>query len=204
MKTVNVYLLRHGKTVGAPALYGHSDVGVSPLTQAKICQALQTESLIFQQMQTSPLKRCRELAQTLLDTKPSLSLEIVPAWQEMAFGQFDGVPFDSLKQQWPQLEAFWQNPASNTLPGGESLEGFYQRVSEQWQTLTQRIEQDTLIVCHGGTIRMILAHVLKLDWRNASLYSSLSIGHQSITHIQISYAERHHYRVCCIGRPLAI
>jgi len=127
----------------------------------------------------------------------------VSGWQEMAFGKFDGVPFAQLQQEWPQLEAFWQSPARNTLPQAESLESFYQRVSEQWQALIEQNEQDTLIVCHGGTIRMILAHVLKLDWQNPLLYSSLAIGHQSITHIQISLADQHYFRVCSIAKPLA-
>ncbi|MEL7292852.1 MAG: histidine phosphatase family protein [Pseudomonadota bacterium] len=204
MKTWNVYLLRHGKTVGEPALYGHSDVEVAAETQAKIAQALQAEALHYQRIQTSPLSRCVQLAQRLHHAQPHIPLDVVSGWQEMAFGKFDGVPFAQLQQEWPQLEAFWQAPASATLPQAESLESFYQRVSEHWQALIEQNEQDTLIVCHGGTIRMILAHVLKLDWQNPLLYSSLAIGHQSITHIQISLADQHYFRVCCIAKPLAI
>lgn len=203
MKTWNIYLLRHGQTVGEPALYGRTDVEVAAETQAKIAQALQAQALHYQRVQTSPLSRCLQLAQTLHNAQPHIPLDVVSGWQEMAFGKFDGVPFAQLQQEWPQLEAFWQSPARNTLPQAESLESFYQRVSEQWQALVKQNEQDTLIVCHGGTIRMILAHVLELDWQNPLLYSSLAIGHQSITHIQISLADQHYFRVCCIAKPLA-
>ncbi|KJY83372.1 alpha-ribazole phosphatase [Vibrio galatheae] len=201
-QTFNVYLVRHGKTVGEPALYGHTDVAVAADRQQAICHSLLKEALQFSALQTSPLKRCRELAEQIKASQPELLLDVNQDWQEMYFGVLDGVPFEQAKSSWPLLDAFWQNPSKNPLPSAEPLGDFYCRVSNAWQAFAKTVDKDTLIVCHGGTIRMILACLLNLDWRNAALYSTLNIAHQSLTHIQITNADQIYFRVCTIGKPL--
>ncbi|WP_100752392.1 histidine phosphatase family protein [Vibrio salilacus] len=200
--TINVYLLRHGKTAGLPALYGHTDIGVADEIQAAMCQNLLAQSRSFSALQTSPLKRCQDLAKRVVSNQTGLSYQIKSQWREISFGDLDGVPFEQAEHAWPLLEAFWQDPANNPLPGAESLQEFHHRVSLQWQEFCEAAQQDTLIICHGGTIRMIIANVLQLDWRNPTLYSALSIGHQTLTHIQITRAEQLYTRVCSIGAPL--
>lgn len=199
---INIYLLRHGKTLGEPALYGHTDIGVSAERQQGICHSLMGEQLGFESLLTSPLTRCRDLAELINAQHHGLDYRIAPEWQETSFGDLDGVPFEQAKQSWPLFEAFWQEPANNTLPNAEPLDIFYQRISTAWDQFMQTVEKDTLIVCHGGTIRMILAKVLNLDWHNPALYASLNIAHQSLTHIQIIKAEKDYLRVCMIGKPL--
>ncbi|MFM2589793.1 histidine phosphatase family protein [Vibrio sp. TBV020] len=202
MNTVNIYLLRHGKTEGAPALYGHTDVAVAEETQASIHQALNNEKLGFVAVESSPLKRCEALAQRIAIANKSLSLTITDDWKETNFGDLDGVPFENAHSEWPKFEAFWDDPVANPLPNAEPLEQFYNRISMAWQSFTQAVEQDTLIVCHGGTIRMILAQVLQLDFANPMLYSTLHIAHQSISHIQLTKADKNYTRVCMIGKPI--
>lgn len=202
MKSINVYLLRHGKTVGEAALYGHTDIAVSRERQHRICQSVIDEQLDFTVLITSPLIRCQQLAELIHTQYDHLEYRVEPEWRETSFGHLDGVPFDDAKESWPLLQAFWQDPANNPLPEAEPIDVFYRRISAAWDTFMQTVENDTLIVCHGGTIRMILANLLNLDWRNPALYSSLSIAHQSLTHIQITKAEHTYPRVCMIGKPL--
>lgn len=203
-KTINIYLLRHGKTIGAPALYGHTDVPVDEQIQKQIAQAFLSRQLKVKRVVTSPLKRCADLANLLANAQPSLEVTIEPELKEMSFGELDGVSFDSAKSSWPILEQFWQSPAENTLPGAESLSNFNKRITTSWDQLVLDVEQDTLIICHGGTIRMILASLLPIDWRDSRLYSSLQIGHQTISHIQIIKADAIYKRVCSIGAPISI
>lgn len=202
VKTFNIYLLRHGKTQGAPALYGHTDVEVSAETQRSIHKALNEEGLGFTAIESSPLRRCQVLAQLLVDDCPELTLKVTDNWKETHFGDLDGVPFEKAQSDWPRFEAFWRDPATNALPNAEPLEPFYNRISKAWESFSQTLDQDTLIICHGGTIRMILAHVLQLDYANPSLYSTLQIGHQTLTHIQLTQADKNYLRVCMIGKPL--
>ncbi|MCY9805588.1 histidine phosphatase family protein [Vibrio scophthalmi] len=203
MKSVNIYLLRHGKTLGEAALNGHTDVLVASSVQQSICSGLLKINLPFEHVVSSPLRRCRDLAMRLVVEKPSLSLQVNPEFQEMNFGQFDGVPFDQLSQQWPMLERFWQDPVSHPLPGSELIDAFYQRISDGWQALAQSAEQDTLLIAHGGTIRMILANTLGLDWRNPALFSTLQLANQSISHIKITHADKIYVQICSIGTPLS-
>ncbi|NRF63604.1 histidine phosphatase family protein [Vibrio coralliilyticus] len=204
MKTVNIYLLRHGKTLGEPALNGATNALVAHNTQQAICQSLLDASISFEHVITSPLRRCADLADLLVAKNSQLSLSIEDELREMDFGEVDGKPFDSIKSEWPLLERFWNDPAAVELPQAETLQAFHQRVSRQWAALMESVEEDTLIISHGGTIRMILASLLNLDWRNPTLYSVLQIGNQSLTHIQLTKTDSLYQRVCSIGTPLHI
>ena len=99
---------------------------------------------------------------------------------------------------WSQLEAFFQAPAEIVLPEAEVLSDFNHRVIKAWQDLieeqvaiaTKQQESPTarrvLVIAHGGVIRMILAHILQLDWQQASWHQKLQIGHGSMSRIIIS------------------
>lgn len=200
MKTINIYLLRHGKTSGLPALYGRTDVAVATDIQIAICNGVQALQLGVEAIVTSPLQRCR-VAADLLHQTLDIPLTVIDDFQEMHFGDVDGVPFDELTEQWPTLERFWSQPAQVTLPNAESLGEFHVRITQAWQALCHHAEQDTLVVCHGGTIRMILASILGMDWQNPALYSVLSIDNQSLTHITLT--DKQYFRVRSIGRPIS-
>jgi len=116
-----------------------------------------------------------------------------------------------LKVHWSLLESFFQTPASIALPNGERLVNFHHRVIAAWQKLieqqiaieskkaSQQCEFVTrqkkqakqksrriLVVAHGGVIRMIIAHILQLDWQQASWHQQLNIGYGSLSRICLS------------------
>lgn len=175
---------------------------------------------------TSPLQRCKLLAKRLSENSNIPCIEL-PGFQEMNFGDYDGLAFERFadvfngskgknesqnqnnEQNWQVLEKFWQDPANNTLPNAESLLAFKQRIDNSWQQLlTQYQGKRILLVTHGGVIRMILAHILPLDWQNPSLYQSLKIGNASLTKINSHqyFCDQHIENVHCeveyIGLPL--
>lgn len=205
----NIYLLRHGKIDGEAALYGHTDVQVAQSTNDKICQDFigfcQRNDVSIDNIITSPLVRCASLAQRIAMSQSLATPALVNAFKEMNFGQYDGVPFDTLHQQpqhWQVLESFWQDPVQHTLPKAELLTGFSYRVSHAWQQLVEQTRQqqlNTLVVCHGGVIRMILVHVLNVDFRNPLWYTQLSIDNGSLTTIAI---KEHGTQVKHIAKPL--
>ncbi|MBD1556746.1 alpha-ribazole phosphatase [Vibrio sp. S9_S30] len=204
----NIYLVRHGKVTGEPALNGLTDAKVSEALQSQIAQDLVSEIGTFNSIISSPLSRCLNLAKLLSlgkdstaenSSQPLASVEVSEAFKEMFFGDLDGKPFDSIPSHWHLLDDFWRDPASHPLPNAETLEEFHDRVESEWQALTQTCQQNTLIVTHGGVIRMILASVLGLDWRNPALYSTLSIANASVTHIELCKAEQVFIKVRSIG-----
>lgn len=186
MKCKSIYLLRHGQTVGDAALNGRTDVAVSELTQKNIAKAIIESQIQFDHIISSPLQRCAKLAENIA---PSLGcqVELMPQIQEMSFGDVDGVAFSQLSSKWGVLESFWKDPANHQLPNAETLNDFHHRIIQGWKQILQRNDDHLLVVTHGGVIRMLLAHLLELDWQNAKLYSTLAIANASITHIQVSY-----------------
>lgn len=200
MKRVNVWLLRHGKTLGPAALNGHFDAKVSQETQLKIKQQIEQRNFSFAHVITSPLSRCFDLAQLISEGKTP---EVNPDWMEMNFGKFDGVAFDSMpKQNWPELENFWTDPRKYPLPEAETLDDFYQRVSSSWEKIVPKFDKDTLIVTHGGVIRMLLAKILDLPWDNPALFTKLTIANQSLTHLEIIMDEKPYVTVKTVGVTL--
>lgn len=117
---------------------------------------------------------------------------------------------EKTKLHWSQLEGFFQAPADIILPQAEALPDFHHRVELAWHKLIEQqvriatkqkerlqLEQRKvkkepqkprriLVIAHGGVIRMILAHILQLDWQQASWHQKLQIGHGSISRILIS------------------
>jgi alpha-ribazole phosphatase len=202
LKICNFYLLRHGKVEGDAALNGHTDRKVAPMLQQKISDALSRQAIQFEHIITSPLSRCADLAALLHNGRPQLKLTNNDQLRELSFGTLDGKAFDSIKDQWPLLDAFWQNPAKNTLPRAETLHAFNQRVTAAWSELIETQSEDTLIVTHGGVIRMILADVLQLDWKNPAWHANLAIGNASLTHIQVTKADKNYISVKSIAVEL--
>ncbi|GAA6203606.1 histidine phosphatase family protein [Thalassotalea sp. SU-HH00458] len=207
----NIYLLRHGKVSGAAALYGKTDVAVLPEINEQIAEEFIAQHLNIDAVITSPLVRCSSLAM-LIGEKLQRSVSIEAQLKEMDFGLYDGIAFDQLhldKDIWHQLERFWQNPVQHPLPNAELLTGFSYRVKNAWQAIIDDINKlpvvgeksakNILLVCHGGIIRMILAHLLNIDFRNPLWYTNLSIANASLTSIEINQQQP---RVKQIAKPL--
>lgn len=202
MKVCNFYLLRHGKVDGDAALNGHTDREVDLTLQQKISQAVCSQDIPFDHIITSPLRRCADLAMLLKKEQPKAKVTIEEQLQEISFGSLDGKAFHTIKDKWPLLDAFWQNPAKNTLPQAESLSAFKQRIGSIWSKVIDTESNNTLIITHGGVIRMILADALQLDWKNPAWHTNLAIANASITHIQISKAEQNYISVKSIAIDL--
>ena len=178
-------LLRHGAVEGAAALNGRSDPPLSVAGWAAFEPLFMLDSAPWQRIITSPRQRCRAVAERLADHY-QLPLEINAGWAEMDFGQFDGIPFDKLQDQWPQLEQFWQDPLAHPLPDAESLAHFHQRIVTTWQSLiAQPAQESLLVVAHAGVIRQLLAHLLLCDWQQGVFHQRLRIPHASLTRIRL-------------------
>ncbi len=202
MKECNFYLLRHGQVEGEAALNGRTNRTVPAAVQEQISAALDRRNIAFEHIISSPLSRCADLARLLKKQQPQIKLSIAEQLQEISFGTLDGQAFDSIKDKWPLLDAFWQNPAENTLPEAESLSDFRQRVVSAWSEITAADHSHTLIITHGGVIRMILAEALQLDWKNPAWHSNLAIANASVTHIQVKKFAQNYISVRSIASEL--
>ncbi|WP_143872346.1 histidine phosphatase family protein [Catenovulum sediminis] len=180
-------LLRHGAVAGRAALYGQTNIELSELGLMEMQQAVQ---LVNQQdpidrVVSSPLLRCATFAETYSENN-ELDIILESRISEMDFGRWDGIPFDRLRPHWSKLEAFWENPYKNTPPQGETLKQFGIRVKSVWHELLEHNQgQHYLLVCHAGVIKMLLAIILDVDWRNSLWFSQLKVDYASVTKIEV-------------------
>jgi len=212
-KTTRIYLLRHGKVNGPAALYGKTDIDVTDEVTTKILHELNTfqanSTNSITQVISSPLQRCYKVALQFSKVQ-QLPIESNEAFKEISFGQYDGVSFDSIqdlqdsKKVWLQLEDFWNEPNSYPLPDAELLRCFYQRVQDAWHNMLQVHKgKNVLLVCHAGVIRMILSHLLNLDYGNKALFSHLDVKYSSVTVIKFQQSKTiEHHNVISIATPL--
>jgi broad specificity phosphatase PhoE len=105
---------------------------------------------------TSDLSRAYETASIVgerlaLDPQPDARL------REACRGRWEGHTFDEIERDEPELYAQWREaPARWRFPGGESLLEQQQRVTAALTEIHAGGELPALVVCHGGTIRVML------------------------------------------------
>lgn len=186
-----ISLIRHGKVAGPAALYGRTNIPLSEDGQDDLHNTLtfiHAQNAITHLI-ASPLLRCATVAQNFSESY-ALPLSIQPDFREMDFGRWDGIAFDKLGDDWQALEKFWESPATAQAPDGETLEAFAQRVGKAWQQVQETSQAEHLaIICHGGVIRIIIAHLLQMDWCNPALFKQLHIDYASHTRIEIGSYE---------------
>lgn len=109
--------------------------------------------------------------------------EIIPDFVEQNFGTLEGKSYRQLDDEAPKaMRAFWENPAGNTPPEGESFTTLCTRVGDKIMALTEKnIGKDLLVVAHGGTIRAAIALALSLTPAQAL---RLQINNNSLSLLQ--------------------
>jgi alpha-ribazole phosphatase len=149
---MQLYLIRHTKVAVAPGIcYGQSDV---PLAEGweNVARdiARQLEHLKEPVVYTSPLSRCRLLAEKLSPgfKEDDRLLELnFGAWELKAWNNIIG----------PCAEQ-WMNDFVNTrCPGGESYSDLSKRVQSFLADLMHSSLKESIVVSHGGVIRTMLA-----------------------------------------------
>lgn len=183
-------LLRHGACDGGQIFRGTTDSPLSNMGWRQMENAIkQLPEFNASQIISSPLSRCRNFAEKLGDQN-KIPVDIERAFGEIHFGDWEGALTDDIFKQFPHaVEAFWSDPLENPPPNGETMEQFKERVIEGWKTLTSKNKgKHSLVITHGGVIRMILANLLQMPMRPLSY---LAVPHACISRISIYHSEGH-------------
>lgn len=157
--------LRHGDTGRKGFLDGRTDPPLLAQTAAALLeQQTKQNNLSWQQIICSPRLRCVQTAKALKLTVN----QIEPDWAEYDFGQWDGVHSSELNAS--LLNQFYEQPERFAPPDAEPWPNFKQRIQRQLLTLASRSNnQSTLVITHGGTMRMVLE--LVLGWSPQTCWS---------------------------------
>ena len=151
------WLLRHGVTEGPEGFRGRLDPPLSEQgwTQLRAAVAAQPP---FPLILSSPQQRCARFAEWLA-AEQGAELLLEPDLRELDFGAWEGRSAAELMQdQAEALGLFWADPYAYTPPEGEPVAAFAERVLgavARWRPRLQA--QRSLIVTHGGVIRLLLA-----------------------------------------------
>lgn len=163
-----IFLVRHGETDWNRdrRFQGRSDL---PLNREGRSQARALASALkeepFTAIYTSPLLRAYETACLIGAFHPSAPIFKEAGFMEMDLGEFDGMEARRWAEQYPELRKAWQeNPASVTMPGGESLEEVQARALEALGHILGLYHHATsLLICSHNFVNLtILCHALEI------------------------------------------
>lgn len=163
---ITLVLIRHGTTKSNKE---HRYLGRTEesLSKEGICELLKFKqtnrypevAYLF----SSPMKRCLETAQMLY---PDCRLVVIPEWEEMDFGAFEGKNYIELRDD-ERYQAWIDSNGMLPFPEGESREEFVLRCEKglhrMLELLSQLSEKNENVICtvglvvHGGTIMSLLS-----------------------------------------------
>ncbi|MGB7757204.1 MAG: histidine phosphatase family protein [Salinisphaera sp.] len=162
MTTTTVDILRHAECEGGSIFRGSTDVALSEEGWARLRRV--TEPLDgWDAIVTSPMRRCREFS-TELSAARAVPLTVDERFREMHFGDWEGVLISEVWASQPDAARAWYvDPENHTPPNAEPLPSTRSRVAAGWAELVAANKGGhVLLVCHGGVIRNLVAHVLDL------------------------------------------
>lgn len=190
MGKTTIDLFRHGEPEGGKRYRGQIDDPLSELGWQQM-QAQMPVDKPWQQILTSPLKRCAAFAEALT-RETGLPLSYEPKFIEIDFGEWEGKTADLLEEaDKAAFFAFYDDPIQNTPPGAEPLLAFQQRVMTAWQDLLWQYQQrHILLIAHAGTIRMILSHVLDMPVTSAL---RIDVPYASLSRVEVHGFGTHTY-----------
>jgi broad specificity phosphatase PhoE len=158
-----VVLARHGETrdnIPPGRFQGWTD---TPLNDTGRRQAFELAGQIegltepIASLWSSDLSRARETASIV---GAAVGLRPIQDWRlrEGYRGRWEGFAFDEIRASEPEHFAAWlRGGASFRFPDGESLLEHQQRVTASLRDIHARGPLPALAVCHGGSIRVMLA-----------------------------------------------
>ena len=170
---MQLYLIRHPTPqVAAGVCYGRTDLALAEdvaAAAARIAPQLPPDLPVY----TSPLQRCRQLADAL---HPAARSD--PRLLEMNFGTWEMCPWNLIQRE--ALDGWAADPLGYAPPQGESAGELQERVlSFVRQTRNEGIERAVLVV-HAGVIKVIVGKAQGLPARQ---WMALKFDYESVVRV---------------------
>lgn len=166
-----ILMVRHGDTEldSASRYWGKTDVKLSPqgFNQAeRLSKRLAQEKL--DAIYSSDLVRARATAE-IISSRHAVPVTGCPELREVDFGELEGLTFAEISGRYPEVASLWiQRSPELEYSGGESRNGFIQRVEGFRKRLEKHAPEDIiLVVAHSGVLRTLICQLLevKIEFR---------------------------------------
>lgn len=181
---MNLILIRHGETEWNTLhrAQGRTDI---PLNQQGIAQAQalaehfsgKRVDLIL----SSPLCRALDTAKALSRTV-NAPIKIAEELTEIRFGIWEGLSFNDIRKDYPELMHKWQEyPYSCKIPGAESPEEVMQRVVPYLKKVIEENPEKTIaVVSHTLPLKVALAAAMGLPFDNMHVFRLDNTGYSEL------------------------
>lgn len=189
-----IILVRHGRTAHTEAKRISGSGGSNPsLSEAGLQDALRAaeelakfgDSQLWQHLPkpeiviSSPMARTRETAQAIA-SRNNLEVEVFDEFEEISFGDWDGLTIEEVQSRWVEQFALWQGSWNYAPPKGESLEVFDQRIQRGLDRVLEKFEgRCVVLVSHVMPTRGIVRKAMDADvaayWRPQISPCSISV-----------------------------
>lgn len=162
-----VLLVRHGRTTAndAGVLAGWTEgVGLDQTGRIQVQSlAARLSALPLQTVVTSPLQRCEETTDLLLENRPDVERHAEERLGEVRYGEWQGRELKKLAKE-PLWKVVQAHPSAMTFPGadGEALRDMQARAVSAIREWNARLGDDGvyIAVSHGDVIKALLADAL--------------------------------------------
>lgn len=153
-------LARHGQTDDNREPIRVQGFRDTPLNDTGRAQAGELAELIagdgIVSLWSSDLVRATETA-AIVGARLRLALRLDERLREANRGEWEGRLFIDIAREEPDRYAAWLRAGDRfRFPGGESLREQQERVSEALSDIHRTADLPALVVCHGGSIRVML------------------------------------------------
>jgi broad specificity phosphatase PhoE len=179
-----ILLARHGTTAfnESDHLQGRIDNPLNPRGRdeaARLAERLKGTDLdaIF----SSPLRRAVETA-AIVNRFHDLPLGLVPEFSEIDLGEWEGLNYTKVREQFPDIHQRWINDPDFAIPGGESFNAVCTRTRTGLERILQGGGRHVLITGHASVNRAILCNMLQLSPAAARHFRT---GNASLSRLQL-------------------
>jgi len=168
---MRLYLVRHPKPqVAADVCYGSTDLAVAEQELAHALTCLLPDLPRAAPVFSSPLQRCAGLADCIAVAHGAVAMTRDARLAEMHFGAWELRPWSDIPRA--EIDA-WADDLTGYRPGGgENVLQMAQRVRAFHEDLMRLPPESAIVVCHAGTIRLLLACQRALPLAEMALYAA--------------------------------
>lgn len=150
-----LWLVRHPQPVIASGIcYGQSDLEVDPEALRALVARLHVRVPAGLPVMSSPLRRCRVVAQAIAASRHAGEPVFDARWAEMHFGDWEMCAWNTISR--PGIDAWAADFLDYLPPGGESVRQVATRVCAAFEDWQAQGAQDALVVTHAGPMQLLM------------------------------------------------